>query len=446
MTTIVDRNGAGYDATREVWNARFDRRPAEIVRVEEPADVAFALRRASERGLDVCVKSGGHDYAGNSSTDGGLLIDLGQLRSIVVDPERRRAVVGPGATWAEVDAVTQEHGLATPGGTVSSVGVAGFTLGGGEGWLSRKHGCACDNLMAVEVVTASGDTVRVSEEENPDLLWGLRGGGGNFGVVTSLELALHPLDHDILSGQIIYPFDRAADLLVAYRDYFAGAPDEASCYPFVYRVPPLDVFPEEWHGDLVLAFVFAYMGPPADAEREADAFRGHDGMLLDGLERQSYVSLQTAFDAAMGKGSRWYTRAHYFDALTDGAIDALVANIEPLPGELTTVYFGPAGGAMGRRPVDATAYPHRTATHALHVFPGWTDASDDAEVMAWTRQVSDAVAPHANGGVYVNLLADDEVDRVPAAYGANLDRLTRLKAKWDPDNVFRTNHNIPPRP
>jgi len=441
---VLGPGDPSYEEARAGWNGRFDRRPAGIVRAGDAGDVVAALRHARERGLAVAVKSGGHDYAGNSSSDGGLLIDLGAMNGVSVDTERRRVTVGPGARWADVDAATQAHGLATPGGSVSTVGVAGFTLGGGEGWLGRKHGLACDNLLAADVVTASGEVVRASETENAGLYWALRGGSGNFGVVTRLELALHPLDHPVLSGQVIYRFDRAGELLRFYRDFFEDAPDEAACFPFVYRVPPIDVFPEAWHGDLVLAFVLAYMGPVDQGERHFAPFRGREGLLLDALAPQAYVDLQRSFDETMGKGNRWYTRAHYFDTLPGDVIDAFLDRLEPLPGEFTTSYLGPGGGAIGRVPSDATAYPHRGASHGIHVFPGWADPARDDEIMLWTRGVADALAPWSSGGVYVNLLAEDETARVPAAYAGNWERLRRVKAEWDPENVFRGNHNIPP--
>ena len=436
---------ADFDDACAVWNARFDSRPELIVRVAGPEDVAAAIAFAREEDLPLTVKGGGHDYAGRSAADGGLLIDLGVLDGVEIDPGARRARAGGGAILRSVDTASQAHGLAFPGGTVSTVGVGGVTLGGGEGWLTRKHGLACDNLVAAEVVTAAGEIVRASEDENPDLLWGLRGGSGNFGVVTSFELALHPLDHEVLAGQVIYPFERAGEFLRFYRKYVEDAPDEAACFPFIYRVPPLEVFPEAWHGELVLAFVLAFMGPVAEGETGLAPFREFGDPIVDGLVPQTWVALQQSFDPMMGKGSRWYTRAHYFDAISDEAIEALVDEIPPFPGELTTVYLGAGGGAAGRKAPNATAYPHRNAAHGVHVFPGWTDAGQDAEIMDWARGVSDAVAPYASGGVYVNLLGEDEEARVPAAYGPNYERLTKLKATWDPDNLFRANHNVPPR-
>ena len=433
-----------YDGVREVWNARFDSRPDVIVRAASSRDVVAALEYALTHDLSVTVKSGGHDYAGNSACEGGLLVDLGEMRDVSVDPSARRAVVGPGVRWGEFDRAVTPHGLATTAGTVSTVGVAGFTLGGGEGWLSRRHGLACDNLVSAEVVTAGGDVVRASADENPDLFWAIRGGSGNFGIVTSLEMALHPLAHDVLAGQVIYPVERAPELLRLYRDVFRDAPDELACFPFFYRAPPIDPFPVESHGQIVMAFVGAYLGPPEEGEAHLAVFREQGDPLLDGVAPQPWIDLQQSFDAGMGKGFRWYSRAHYLEELSDACIDVLVGALDPFPGEFTSVYFGPGGGAVGRIAPDATAYPHRNAAHGLHIFPGWIDPGLDDEAMEWARAVSSAVAPYTSGGVYVNLLGEDESARVPAAYGPNYDRLVEIKGKWDPDNAFRRNHNIPP--
>ncbi len=443
LTTPED---TAYDEARAVWNGRFDSRPSVIAHVTSAREAAEALAVAKRANLSVTVRGGGHDYTGRSACEGGLLIDLGSLDSVSVDPEARRATVGAGARWADVDRATQAHGLATPGGTVSSVGVAGFTLGGGQGWLTRTHGLACDNLVAAEVVTASGEILRASETEHPDLLWGLRGGGGSLGIVTSLEYALHPLDHEVLAGQVIYPLERADELLGFYRDFFEDAPDTVMCFPFFYRVPPLDLFPAASHGQIVLAFVVACFAPVDEGERALAPFRGLGDPVLDGVFPQSYVALQQAFDAGMSEsGNRWYSRAHKLRDLGDDCIDTIVESIDPLRGDFTSVYLTPGGGVAGRRPVDETAYPHRGAAHQLHIFPGWTDPEADEGVMAWTREFSERVEPFSHAGVYVNMLAEDEEHRVAASYGPNYDRLAQLMAEWDPDGVFRSTHNIPPR-
>lgn len=435
----------GFDEARTVWNARFIRTPALIARCADAEDVSAAIRFARAHALGISVKGGGHDYAGNTVGEGTLLLDLSTMKSVEVDPDARLARIGAGCTWADVDAATTPHGLAASGGTVSTVGVAGFTLGGGAGWLARKAGLAVDNLRSARVVTADGEIRTASETENPDLFWAIRGGGGNFGVVTTFETALHPIPEQILAGQVIYPGDRAAELLRFYRDALRDAPDELGCFPFILRIPPLDIFPAEWHGKLAFDFVLAWFGDPEEGAAHIAPFQALGETILDYVVPQSYTQLQTSFDGGMGKGNRWYSRAEQFDALTDDAIDALVAGLEPFPGEFTTVYLAPHGGAAARVAPEAMAYPHRTSAHELHIFPGWVDPAMDRDVVAWTDALYEKVRPHGNGAVYVNLLGDGQEARIPgAAYRDNYRRLVEIKGRWDPDNVFRRNHNIQP--
>lgn len=435
----------GFGDARTVWNARFIRTPALVARCEGPEDVSAAITFARRNGLEISVKGGGHDYAGNTVGEGTLLLDLSGLRTVEVDPDARVARIGAGCTWADADAATTPHGLASSGGTVSTVGVAGFTLGGGAGWLARSAGLAVDNLRSAEVVTADGEIRTASADENPDLFWALRGGGGNFGVVTNFETGLHPVPEQVLSGQVIYPGERAGELLRFYRDTFRDAPDELACFPFLLRIPPLEIFPAEWHGKLAFDFVLAWFGDPDEGAAHIAPFQALGETILDYVVPQTYTQLQTSFDGGMGKGNRWYSRAEQFDALTDEAIDALVGGLEPFPGEFTTVYLAPHGGAAGRVPPDATAYPHRSAAHELHIFPGWADPAMDQDVMAWTDDLYEAIRPHGNGGVYVNLLGDGQESRIPGdAYRDNYRRLREVKARWDPENVLRHNHNIPP--
>ena len=434
-----------YDEVRAVWNGRFDRRPELIACCTSPEDVASAVRFARAHELAMSVKGGGHDYAGNTVAEGGLLIDLGAMSAVHVDPAARRASVEAGATWRHVDEATQAHGLATPAGTVSNVGVAGFTLGGGAGWLTPKHGLAVDNLLAAEVVTAEGDIVRASEEENVDLLWALRGGGGNFGIVTRFEYALHPVGPDVYAGQVMYPVERAGDLLRLFREKMSGAPDDLAAFFFFLRIPPLEFFPEEHHGAIAVDFVLTWLGPVEEGEAAFAPFRGLGDPIFEMVGAQPYIALQQSFDAGMSaKGNRWYSRFHYLDNLSDAAIDAIVDGLDPFPGEFTSVYLAKEGGAVSRVAPEATAFPHRDAEYSIHIFPGWIDPEADQSVMSWARAFSETMATHAKDGVYVNMLAEDEVARVGSAYGVNLERLRSLKTKWDPENVFRMNHNIVP--
>lgn len=434
-----------YELSRAVWNARFDRRPALVARCAQAGDVAACVAFAREHGLALAVKAGGHDFAGNSTCDGGLLVDLSAMDEVRVDPDARVARVGSGARWADVDRATQAFGLATPGATVSTVGVAGFTLGGGVGHLGRRFGLACDNLLAAEVVTADARHVRASADENPDLFWAIRGGGGNFGVVTAFEFRLHPLGPEVVAGQLVYRFEDAAAVLRHYRDFMAGAPDALQCWAFLMRLPPLDVFPREAHGQPALDLVVCHAGGIADALADLAPLRAFGEPLLDAVATQPYCALQQAFDAGMPGGRRWYSRAHYLPGLGDDAIDTLLRHAEALPGDFSTVYLGAEGGAIGRAADDANAFPHRDAAFSLHVFPGWTDPTLDTDVMRWARALHRAMTPHASGGVYVNMLADDEADRVGAAYGGHFERLLQVKRRWDPDNLFRGNHNLRPR-
>lgn len=432
-----------FDGARRIWNGRLDRTPAAIARCTGPEDVEAALASAREREVPLAIRSGGHDYAGNSVCEGGLVIDLSLIDRIVLDEAERVVRVGPGATWGEIDAVTQEVGLATTGCTVSSVGVAGYTLGGGTGYLSRRFGLALDNLVAAEVVTAAGERVRASEDHNPDFFWGLRGAGANLGVVTSLELALHEVGPEVLAGQIVYPLSDAGRVLRVYREVMRDAPGELMCYPFLLRIPPIPVFPEACHGQVAIDLVVMYSGPSEEGREAIGPLRGIADPILDHVELQAYTLAQRAFDEGMAPGFRWYTRAHYLSEITDDAIDRLLGHVEEMPGAFTVAYFEPLGGAIARVDPTATAFPHRSAAHGFHVLAGWEDPADDERIMSWAREVHADMAAHSTG-VYVNLLGEDEEERVPAAYGENWRRLVELKAKWDPENVFRSNHNVEP--
>jgi FAD/FMN-containing dehydrogenase len=334
---VLTAEEAGYDEARKVWNGRFDRRPGAIARCTGADDVAAALAAGVRGQVAVAVRSGGHDYAGNSSCDGGLVIDLSQMNGVRVDRAAKTVRVGPGARWAAVDRETQALGLATTGGTVSTVGVAGFILGGGSGHLARKYGLGLDNLISAEVVTVAGDILHASADEHPDLFWGLRGGSGNLGIVTALELRLHELGTEVLAGQVIYPFDQARDALRKYRAFMQDAPDAVQCYAFFLRLPPLPVFPEEAHGKVVLDLLVTYAGDATDGQRHLAPLREFGRPLMDTVAPTPYVALQQAFDAGMPPGNRWYSRAHYLRHLDDAAIDTIVAGSASLPGDFTMV-------------------------------------------------------------------------------------------------------------
>lgn len=433
-----------YDAARALWNSRFDRHPDVIARCSRAEDVQAAVRFARDRGLQLSVKGGGHAFAANTVGEGGLLIDLSPMKGIEIDPATKTARIEAGLKWGEFDPLAQEHGLASPGGTVSTVGVAGYTLGGGSGFLARKHGMAIDNLLSVAVVTARGELVVASADENPDLFWALRGGGGNFGVATSFEFRLHEVGPEVLAGQVFHRFEDAPAVLRFYRDFMATAPEEIQCYPFFLHVPPLDLFPEEYHGQLVLDLVVfhAETGPAAETALRPLVEAGDPFMSAVGP--QEYASVLKTFDAGLPSGQRYDSRAHDLPDLTEAAIDTLIEHLPGMVGEFSSAYLGAAGGSVARVDPTATAFPHRDAAFSFHIMAGWTTPEQDAEVTRWVRQFHGAMALHATGGVYVNVLGAGEEDRIRAAYGVNYARLAELKRKWDPENLFRMNHNIEP--
>lgn len=402
-----------------------------------------AVTYAVEESIQLSVKGGGHSYAANSVASGGLLIDLSPMDRVEVDPRLRTATLGGGVTCAGLDAATQAHRLATPTPTVSSVGVVGAALGGGSGYLSRTHGLLADNALAFEVVTADGRQVTASADDQPDLFWALRGGGGNFGVVTAMTVLLHDVGPEVLAGQIVYPFEDAGRLLSTFRDFMAGAPEELQCYPFMFRVPPIDLFPEETHGTPVVDFVIFHQDP--EAAGVIQPLRGLGEPILDSVGPTPYTQVQQSFDPNLPKGNRYYSKAHNLAEISDDVIDTALEFVPAIEGELTVCYFEPLGGAIGRIEPNATPYGGREAASGFHCLAGWIEPSDDESVMSWAAAFHDAMAPHATGGVYVNLIADDEDERVLAAYGPNYERLVGLKEEWDPNNLFSSNYNIPPR-
>ncbi len=442
--TVLTPSDSGYDDARALWNARFDRRPDVVVRCRTAGDVQAAVRFARGADLRLSVKGGGHAFAANTVADGGLLIDLRPMRGVDIDVGATTADIEAGAKWGEVDPLLQAHGLASPGGTVSTVGVAGYTLGGGMGYLARKHGLAIDNLLSVDVVTADGSFVHASADEHPDLFWALRGGGGNFGVATGFEFRLHEVGPEVLAGQVFHRFEDAPRLLRRYREVMATAPDEVQCYPFFLRIPPLDMFPEEFHGRLALDFVVFYAGTGAEADAALKPLIDAGEPFLSAVGPQPYTTVLQTFDAGLPPGQRYESRAHDLADLSDEVIDTLMDHLPDMAGEFSSAYLGALGGAAGRVEPATTAFPHRDAAYSFHIMAGWTDPDDDEQITSWTRRLHDALAPFATGGVYVNVLGTGETSRIRAAYGRNWARLTELKRVWDPDNVFRGNHNLPP--
>jgi FAD/FMN-containing dehydrogenase len=439
------RDEAGYDEARTIWNAMIDRRPGAVVRCGGASDVMRAVRLARDNGLLVAVRGGGHNISGNAVCEGGLLIDLSLMRSVRIDPNKRTARVEPGVTIGEFDKEAQAFGLATPLGINSTTGVAGLTLGGGFGWLSRKFGFTVDNLISADVVTADGALVQASAVENPDLFWAVRGGGGNFGVVTSFEFKLHPVGPDLVSGLIVHPFARARELLAGYREIAAVAPDELSIWVVLRKAPPLPFLPAEVHGKEILVFAVCYAGEPANAEKALARLRALGEPIADVIGVQPYAAWQMAFDPLLTPGAFNYWKSHNFTALSDGLLDTLVDYVGTLPTEECEIFIGQVGGASSRIGADATAYPHRDANFVMNVHTRWRERGDERAAIKWAREFFAATAPHATGGVYVNFMSEDETERVPGAYGSNYVRLAALKAKYDPGNLFRLNQNVQPK-
>jgi FAD/FMN-containing dehydrogenase len=433
----------GYDEARALWNAMIDRRPALIARCAGAADVIRSVNLARDHGLLVSVRGGGHNIAGKAANDGGLMIDLSPMNGVRVDPAARTARVGPGATLGDVDHETQVFGLATPLGINSTTGIAGLTLGGGFGWLSRKYGFTVDNLLAADVVTANGELVTASETDNSDLFWGIRGGGGNFGIVTSFQFQLHPVGPEVLSGLIVYRFEDAGNVLRHYRSFVAQAPDDLSCWAVLRKAPPLPFLPEEVHGTEVLVIAVLHASDMKEGERLLRPLREYGDPIADVVMPHPYAGFQQAFDPLLTPGARNYWKSHNFSELSDGAIETILEYVGRLPTPHCEIFVAQLGGAASRIAADATAYPHRDAAFVLNVHTRWEDAAQDEECVAWAREFADATTPLATGGVYVNFISEGE-ERVQAAYGANYDRLVELKNKYDPTNLFSLNQNIKP--
>lgn len=433
-----------YDDARKIWNAMIDRHPALIVRCTTTSDVVLAVNFARDNGLLLAVRGGGHNIAGSAMCDDGIVIDLSQMKASSVDPGARRVTIEGGATLADLDANTQAHGLATPLGINSTTGVAGLTLGGGFGWLSRKHGMTIDNLESAEVVTAAGDVVRASATEHPDLFWALRGGSGNFGVVTHFEFRLHPVGPDVLSGLIVYPISAAKSVLRQYREFLAQAPDALSVWAVLRRAPPLPFLPEAVHGTGIIALALLYADDPKLGEPLVDPLRKFGTPLGEHVGVQPYTAWQQAFDPLLTPGARNYWKSHNFSTLQDGLFDAVIEYIEKLPSPQCEIFFGAIGGATTRPAPHSAAYAHRDAQFVMNVHGRWEDPVDDERCIAWARDFFNASAPFASSGVYVNFLTADEGDRVRSAYGPNYDRLAQVKRTYDPDNLFRMNQNIQP--
>jgi FAD/FMN-containing dehydrogenase len=424
-----------------LFNAMIERRPRLVARCAAPDDVIASLAFAREYGLKVAVRGGGHSVTGSSLCDDGLVLDLRGMRDVDVDVDRRVARVGGGATWADVDRATQVHGLATTGGRVSTTGVAGLTLGGGSGWLERKHGLACDNLVAADLVTADGELVRASADENPELLWGLRGGGGNYGVVTALELRLHPVGPEVLAGLVLHPAERGLELLRLFRDVMRDAPEELGLALAFITAPAEPDVPAELHGKPAVMVAGMYAGPVAEGERALAEIRGFGPPAADFFEPTMYADFQCSIDDPPGYRNYW--TAENLADLPDEAIAALVARSAQLPPGPSQLFIVPWGGAVARAQQDSSPLGGREAAFVVHPLLLWEDPAADERMMALGRAYRHDLRPYATGATYLNFLGDEGEDRVRAGYGEHsYERLLELKARWDPTNTFHGNQSL----
>jgi len=441
---VLRMGDAAYDEARKIWNATVDRKPALIAKCTSAADVQAGVQFAAKHRMLLSVRGGGHHIAGNAVAEGGLMLDMSGMKTVDVDASKRTARVGPGALLNDFDKAAQAHGLATPLGINSTTGVAGLTLGGGFGWLTRRYGLTVDNLLSVDVVTADGAKRTASATSEPDLFWAMRGGGGNFGVATSFEFKLHPVGPEVYSGLVVYPFAQAQKVLRAWRDFNKTAPEALSVWTVMRKAPPLPFLPESAHGTEVVIFPLVYCGEMKDGEGAAAPVTKFGDPIAVALGPNPYAGFQTAFDPLLTPGSRNYWKSNNFSELSDGAIDMLIANIGRLPGPACEIFMATLGGAMARVKQSETAFPGRDANYIMNVHGRWEDAADDDKVRDWARRVFQEAAPFATASGYVNFLTEDEAARVEGSYGANYARLQTAKRKYDPDNLFRMNLNIAP--
>jgi len=444
--SVITAGDPGYDEARAVYNAMIDRHPAAVARCADTADVVACVRFARAHGLSVSVRGGGHNAAGLAVADDALVIDLSGLRSTTVSPRSRTVRADPGCTWSDVDHATVAFGMAVPCGFVASTGVAGLALGGGIGYLSRRFGLTVDNLLAADVVLADGTLVTASETEHEDLLWALRGGGGNFGVVTSFTFRCHDIgEHGtVIGGPVFYDIADAPAVMRWYRDLLPSLPEELSGWIGLLTIPPAPPFPEELHGRRACAIIWCYTGPHEAADGVLEPVRSFGSPLLVGIAPMPFTALQSAFDALLPEGLQWYWKAHFFREISDGAIDVHVKYGGQLPTMLSTMHLYPVDGAASRVPADATAFAYRDGGWAGVIAGIDPDPANAGRVTAWAKDYWQALAPHAAGGAYLNFTMDEGNDPVRASYRGNYDRLATVKRRYDPDNFFRVNQNIPP--
>lgn len=443
---LLRKDHPDYDNARRIWNGMIDKQPALIAECTGTADIITSVQFAAEHGLLTSVRGGGHNIAGSAVCDDGLMIDLSGLRAVRVDPEGRRAFVQPGALLGDVDHETQAFGLAVPTGINSTTGIAGLAVGGGYGWLSRKYGHTVDNIVSVRIVTADGGLKKASVDENADLFWAIRGGSGNFGIVTEFEFELHPVETSMMTGPVVHSLEDAASALKMYRDIAARLPDEATYWFVLRKAPPLPFLAPEHHGKTVLLMPMAFAGLLNESEEALAPLRSIGNPIADGVSPHPYTGWQSAFDPLLTEGARNYWKSHDFTELTDDVIDLMVEAASDLPTDECEIFVAQLGGAAGRVDEDAMAYAHRKTRYAMNIHARWTDENQDAVCKAWARALFDKATPLAEGSVYINFVPEAGEERSKGAFGANQARLESIKAKVDPANLFRSNVMIQPDP
>lgn len=442
--TIITPEDDLYNHARKIWNGMFDKHPAVIARCVTTNDVIQAVNFARQHSLLIAVKGGGHNSAGNAACDGGLMIDLSLMRRVYVDAEKKTARVDGGALLGDMDSETQLHGLAVSAGIVSHTGVGGLALGGGFGWISRKYGLSVDNLVSADVVTADGSFVHASQNENEDLFWGLQGGGGNFGVVTSFNFNCAEIGTEVYSGVIAKKFENAQDYILFHQSYVQTLPDEMTVWMVVRKAPPLPFLPEASHGQLVVLIPFVYLGKQAEGERLIEPIRSYTSTLGEFIGLNPWVAWQSMFDSLVEHGARNYWKSHHLKELSIDGIRQILTFAQTLPSDECEIFIPHMGGKPSRVQAGNTAFAHRNTPFVLNIHTRWRDSSDDDRCIAWARDFHDTTAPYAQG-VYVNFLSDEGDARVRDAYTEQTwKRLVKLKNKYDPNNLFRLNQNIPP--
>jgi FAD/FMN-containing dehydrogenase len=440
---VVAPDDADYEDARRVHNGMIDRRPAVVVRVMNAGDVMAAVNYAREGGLDVAIRGGGHSGPGFGTCDGGVVVDFSRMRSVRVDPTAQTARADGGVTWGDFNAATHAFGLATTGGIISTTGIAGLTLGGGIGYLTRGYGLSLDNLVSADVVTADGQMLVASEDENADLYWAIRGGGGNFGVCTSFEYRLHPVQ-DVYWGPMFYEIEETENVLRFYRDFIRSAPEEMGAFPAFQIAPPLPFIPEDRHGDMFAAIVACWSGSSEEGEARFKPFHEVAEVKAEFVGPVPYPAINAAFDGLFPKGIRQYWKGNFVKELSDDAIAAHLEHGPNAPTVSSTMHLYPINGACHRVAPDATAFGHRDANFAMVVVSAWENPSDDGTNMQWVRDYSTAMAPYSEAGGYINFMDSDDTNRVQANYGTNYQRLVEVKRKYDPGNLFTVNQNIAP--